>query len=51
MGLAECQEMGGEEMAKSQKVTRSSVTGRFVTKSTGVRSPRTTQTETVKRGK
>lgn len=32
----------------TRKVTRSAVTGRFVTKSTVVRNPRTTVTQTVR---
>lgn len=37
--------------SKPYKVVRSSVTGRFVKPSRAVTSPKTTQTETVRRGK
>lgn len=35
----------------SRKVTRSAITGRFVTKATVARHPKTTVTQTVKKGR
>jgi hypothetical protein len=38
-------------MAGTKKVTRSAITGRFVKKSTVQRNPKTTITQTVKKGR